>query len=264
MYALPTHVMLRLAWLGRDSSQHAGAAQIPPPRCRQGLCTPVRPEGLDSIYLTSSFAVWRPSGVVEGLQTPPGTPDGVWRPSGVKSSLQTLRGLKVSVLNHPISQMSLQLIQHSASTLADHLLDPVVIQMRERWPPQPWSNLAPLTRLSPSEATRAQSLPIHQGIAWCALNAVQGKTWHQSGAVYAKGSHNMSPAEAVRSTSRNDAYLHLSLDQLTGYRYAHGQGNGSNILLMLDLSALQEHRSARVIPLVTDADQCRQAYKPIL
>ena len=46
--------------------------------------------------LISSFAVWRPSGVVQGLQTPPGTPDGVWRPSGVKSSLQALRGLKVS------------------------------------------------------------------------------------------------------------------------------------------------------------------------
>ena len=49
--------------------------------------------GIDWI---SSFAVWRPSGVVQGLQTPPGTPDGVWRPSGVKSSLQALRGLKVS------------------------------------------------------------------------------------------------------------------------------------------------------------------------
>ena len=48
------------------------------------------------IDLISSFAVWRPSGVVQGLQTPPGTPDGVWRPSGVKSSLQALRGLKVS------------------------------------------------------------------------------------------------------------------------------------------------------------------------
>ena len=48
------------------------------------------------IDLTSSVAVWRPSGVVQGLQTPPGTPDGVWRPSGVKSSLQALRGLKVS------------------------------------------------------------------------------------------------------------------------------------------------------------------------
>ena len=49
-----------------------------------------------TIDLTSSVAVWRPSGVVQGLQTPPGTPDGVWRPSGVKSSLQALRGLKVS------------------------------------------------------------------------------------------------------------------------------------------------------------------------
>ena len=28
--------MLGLAWLGRDSSQHAGAAQIPPPRYRPG------------------------------------------------------------------------------------------------------------------------------------------------------------------------------------------------------------------------------------
>ena len=40
------HVMLGLAWLGRDSSQHAGAAQIPPPRCRQGpraLGSPTRP-----------------------------------------------------------------------------------------------------------------------------------------------------------------------------------------------------------------------------
>ena len=46
------------------------------------------------IDLISSFAVWRPSGVVEGLQTPPGTPDGVWRPSRVKSSLEALRGLK--------------------------------------------------------------------------------------------------------------------------------------------------------------------------
>ena len=38
--------MLGLAWLGRDSSQHAGAAQIPPPRCRQGpraLGSPTRP-----------------------------------------------------------------------------------------------------------------------------------------------------------------------------------------------------------------------------
>ena len=40
------HVMLGLAWLGRDSSQHAGAAQIPPLRCRQGpraLGSPTRP-----------------------------------------------------------------------------------------------------------------------------------------------------------------------------------------------------------------------------
>jgi hypothetical protein len=38
--------MLGLAWLGRDSSHHAGAAQIPPPRCRQGpgaLGSPTRP-----------------------------------------------------------------------------------------------------------------------------------------------------------------------------------------------------------------------------
>ena len=66
--------MLGLAWLGRDSSQHAGAAQIPPPRCRQGpgalgsptgplpaparLCTALRdPRAPDSIWV--SGGVWR-------------------------------------------------------------------------------------------------------------------------------------------------------------------------------------------------------------
>ena len=60
------------------------------------------------IDLISSFAVWRPSGVVEGLQTPPGTPDGglealrgqiesagpqgsqgVWRPCSTPEDLET-------------------------------------------------------------------------------------------------------------------------------------------------------------------------------
>ena len=46
VYVVGGEAVMGLAWLGRDSSQHAGAAQIPPPRCRQGpraLGSPTRP-----------------------------------------------------------------------------------------------------------------------------------------------------------------------------------------------------------------------------
>jgi hypothetical protein len=43
-----------------------------------------------SRYLPGTpYGVWRPSGVIQGLQTPPDNPDSVWRPSVVAQCLQT-------------------------------------------------------------------------------------------------------------------------------------------------------------------------------
>ena len=80
-----------------------------------------------------------------------------------------------SVLNHPITPMSTKIIEQSASTIADYRKDPVRRQVHEPWPPRPWSHLQPITRRQSPAAARAQSLTIHPGIAWCALNHAQSK-----------------------------------------------------------------------------------------
>ena len=96
--------MLGLAWLGRDSSQHAGAAQIPPPRYRPGprgpwisylalagpgapLHCPARPlRPPDSIWVPGG--VWRPWSTSESLRTRFGVSGGVWRPCATPEGLQ--------------------------------------------------------------------------------------------------------------------------------------------------------------------------------
>ena len=98
-------------------------------------------------------------------------------------------------LHRPISSFTRTIIDKSGSSVADYRHDPVHPGDSRPWPAHAWANLAPIGRKVSPESVRAQSLIIHQGIAWCALNSEQAGRWLPSRQpIYAKGRGSFSAA----------------------------------------------------------------------
>ena len=92
-----------------------------------------------------------------------------------------------------------------------------------------------------SEAqARAAAVIIVSGILWSGLNQTQVEELLRSGTFRPKGVRRQEPSQSVRASSRDDCYLHASLDRLQAFRYAHGTGGGrgGGFCVMLDVAAI--------------------------